>query len=133
MILPILTVVSIVEYNIYVMKGKILRNILELLENGAMNQVNFFDSVLSSGYGASMSKIDYHYQKNKEKYYSKKSKSSNLEEKRKRLQKYFSKLKNDGLSKPSQPYMKILMLSRIGFGLFFPSSGSSLLALPVIF
>ena len=36
---------------------------LEFLYDGAMDQVDFFGAVLSAGYGASSSQIEYEYQK----------------------------------------------------------------------
>ena len=79
------------------MKGKILRQILEFLEDGTASQVNFFDAILSSGYGASMNKIEYEYQKNRKAYNLQKIQSDNFKIKKKRLQKFLSKLKKDGL------------------------------------
>lgn len=79
------------------MKGKILRQILEFLEDGVVNQVNFFDAILSSGYGANMSKIEYEYQKNKKAYDLREIQFNDFKIKKKRLQKFLSKLKKDGL------------------------------------
>jgi len=79
------------------MRGKILRQILEFLEDGAANQINFFDAILSGGYGASMGKIEYEYQKNKKARDLQKIQLNDFKIKKKRLQKFLSKLKKDGL------------------------------------
>lgn len=78
-------------------KGLILQKILETLEEGALNQLDFFKAVLISGYGASINKIDYEYNKNKKIRANKKFQSEELEEKRQKLQKFLWKLKHDGL------------------------------------
>ncbi len=71
--------------------------ILELLENGIENQTDFFSAILVSGYGASMNKIEYEYQKHRRLSNIRKSQSKDLMAKRERLQKFLSKLKHDGL------------------------------------
>ena len=84
------------------MRGKILQIILETLEEGARNQLDFFEAVLSSGYGASMNKIEYECLKNKNKRLDKNINLKDLKEKRIRLQKFLSKLKKDGLIKETK-------------------------------
>lgn len=95
------------------MKGKILQQILEFLENGAKDQVSFFNAILSSGYGASIGKIEYNYQKSKRDYELKKIQSSDQKAKKKRLQKYLSKLKIDGLIIQNKESSKFL-ISQLG-------------------
>ena len=79
------------------MKKGIMVKILELLENGIENQTDFFSAILVSGYGASMNKIEYEYQKHRRLSNIRKSQSKDLMAKRERLQKFLSKLKHDGL------------------------------------
>ena len=81
------------------MKGEIIIKVLELLEDGAMNSADFLNAILVSGYGASMSKIEYEYQKCRRISTSQKLHSKELMLKRERLQKFLSKLKRDGLIK----------------------------------
>lgn len=79
------------------MRGKILFKALELLFNGTMTQLDFFIAVLASGYGASMSKIDYEYQKRRRISEVEKLKADNLRERKRRLAVFMSKMKHDGL------------------------------------
>jgi DNA-binding PadR family transcriptional regulator len=78
-------------------KGDILIKILEILEEGTLSGVDFIEAVLSSGYGANINKIEYEYRKRREKSVNQKLEAESLLEKRKRLQKFLSKLKKDGL------------------------------------
>lgn len=71
--------------------------ILELLEDGAVNQIDFFSAILVSGYGASMNKVEYEYQKRRRLSSVQKLKYKDLITKKERLQKFLSKLKHDGL------------------------------------
>ena len=71
--------------------------ILELLNDGAVAHTDFFTAVLASGYGASMNKIEYEYQKNRRLSGVQKLKYKDLIGKKERLQKFLSKLKHDGL------------------------------------
>ena len=79
------------------MKKGIMVKILELLENKAVDNIDFFSAILVSGYGASMNKIEFEYQKRRKLSGVQKSESKDLIEKRERLQKFLSKLKHDGL------------------------------------
>lgn len=79
------------------MKGEILLKALNLLEEGAMNQVDFFNAVLESGYGASMSKLEYQFNKQNRKRNLNKSKKDELRFRKKRLSVFISKMKHDGL------------------------------------
>lgn len=83
------------------MKGKILSKALELLCDGAMSQVDFFAAVLASGYGASMGKIDYEYEKRRRATSSKESQQKELKERKRRLAVFVSKMKHDGLIRES--------------------------------
>ena len=71
--------------------------VLEMLKDQAINQVDFFNAVLASGYGASMSKIDYEYQKQQKVSQGKKFQLQNLKSRKRRFQKFISKMKQDGL------------------------------------
>ncbi|MBI3306095.1 hypothetical protein HYZ82_03165 [Candidatus Nomurabacteria bacterium] len=79
------------------MKGKILKKALELLYDGAMTQVDFFNAVLFAGYGASSSRIEYEYQKRRKISESKKSKEEIFKARKRRLAIFMSKMKHDGL------------------------------------
>jgi len=75
------------------MRGDTLYKILDFLEDQSLSTLDFLTAFLKSGYGASMSKIDYEY-----KMQSRKSDTYKVErERRRNLQKYISKLKSDGL------------------------------------
>ena len=89
------------------MKGKILKKILEFLEEGAINQIDFVEAVLSAGYGASMGKIEYEYQKNRRNREKTKIQREELMAKKLRLQKFLSKLKKDGLIIEEKNNLKI--------------------------
>lgn len=73
--------------------------VLELLCDTAMTQVDFWGAVLSAGYGASSSKIEYEYQKRRKANDKKQFQVQDLKERRKRLLVYISKMKHDGLIK----------------------------------
>lgn len=89
------------------MRGKILLKALEILEEGIMNQLDFFDAMLSSGYGASMGKIEYEYKKNRRISDTGKLKEENLNRRKRRLQLFLSQMKHDGLIKTSDQNLKI--------------------------
>lgn len=81
-------------------KGQIITKILEFLENEVIDSnIDFIDAILSSGYGASMGKIEYEYQKRRRKSEKIKTEYQDYKIKRNRLNKFLSKLKNDGLIK----------------------------------
>ena len=75
------------------MKGDILYKILNFLEDRFTETFDFSDAFLSAGYGASFRKLDYEYKKRAEKRVD----YQQNREKKRRLQKYISKLKKDGL------------------------------------
>jgi hypothetical protein len=83
------------------MKGKILRKALDLLKEGAMNQVDFFSAVLSAGYGANSGRIEYEYQKLKRISKDRKSKIDIEKNSKRRLMVFISKMKHDGLIEES--------------------------------
>ncbi len=70
---------------------------LEFLYDGAMDQVDFFGAVLSAGYGASSSQIEYEYQKRRRILEFKKSRAEILKDRKRRLVIFISKMKHDGL------------------------------------
>ncbi|OGI75844.1 hypothetical protein A3C67_02105 [Candidatus Nomurabacteria bacterium RIFCSPHIGHO2_02_FULL_42_19] len=75
------------------MRGETLYKILDFLEDQSLSTLDFFQSFLSAGYGASMNKIDYEYKK-----LNRQRANYKIErDKRRHLQKYISKLKKDGL------------------------------------
>jgi len=75
------------------MRGEILYKILDFLEDASAGTADFFSAFLAAGYGASMGKIDREYRK-----VSSARHARELERgRRRRLQKYFSKLKAQGL------------------------------------
>lgn len=71
--------------------------ILELLKDKAIDNADFLSAILASGYGASMSKIEYKYKKYQRVSQEQKKQLKDLMAKRERLQKFLSKLKHDGL------------------------------------
>lgn len=79
------------------MKGKILLKALELLCDGAIAQLDFFNAVLFAGYGASSNRIEYEYQKRRRVSESKKSTEEILKDRKRRLTIFISKMKHDGL------------------------------------
>ena len=79
------------------MRGKILITALELLYEGAMTQVDFFNAVLSAGYGASSSRIEYEYQKLRRISINKKYQKEILNDRKRKLIVFISKMKHDGL------------------------------------
>jgi len=88
-------------------KGEILKNILEFLRDRAVDQVDFIEAVLVSGYGASMGKIDYEFRKRHRISEDKKLKDQYLQERKRRLVVYISKMKHDGLIKESNNKLSI--------------------------
>ena len=78
-------------------KGEILIKILDFLNDGA---VDFYDAIqvfLSAGYGASFSKLEYENQKKKQGRETERYQRKIFREQKRRLSKYLSKLKQDGL------------------------------------
>ncbi len=64
-----------------------------------MSQADFFAAVLESGYGASMGKIDYKYEKRQRARKDREWEEKRIQERRDRLSKFISKMKKDGLIK----------------------------------
>lgn len=80
------------------MRGESIYKILNFLEDRSMGITDMISSMLESGYGATLGKIDYKYQikqKNRQIY------KINRENKR-HLQKYLSKLKTEGFIKENE-------------------------------
>ncbi|MEK7140833.1 MAG: hypothetical protein AAB815_03545 [Patescibacteria group bacterium] len=75
------------------MKGDVLYNILNFLESRALDQIDFLESFLKAGYGASFSKLDYEHRK----LIRAREKHEYGRQEKRRLQKYLSALKKDGL------------------------------------
>lgn len=96
------------------MKGDILFKILGVIKKQSMNQVDFVDAVLSSGYGASMSKIDFEYSKIRRKRQSIQIHDEILKERKKRLRVFISKMKRDGLIEESSKNSTKLSISSKG-------------------
>ncbi len=84
------------------MRGEILLKALEFLYDGAMTQVDFFGAVLSAGYGAGLSSIEYEYQKRSRMAEAKKSQTGIQKDRKRRLAVFVSKMKHDGLIKKSE-------------------------------
>lgn len=84
------------------MRGQILLKALEILEEGVCSQIDFFNAVLSSGYGASMGKIDYEYNKLRNS-----AESKNIIERKRKLRLFISQMRYDGLIQESEDYIKI--------------------------
>ncbi|MFA6076908.1 MAG: hypothetical protein WC735_02425 [Candidatus Paceibacterota bacterium] len=89
------------------MRGKILLKALEFLCQGAMNQVYFFGAVLAAGYGASSSRINYEYNKRRRISEDGKEKIEALQNSRRRLTIFISKMKHDGLIETENNKFKI--------------------------
>jgi len=79
------------------MKGQILLKVLEIIKDRAIDQMDFFNAILASGYGTGMGKIEYEYQKRRQVSHSKKFQADNLKDRKKRLRIFISKMKHDGL------------------------------------
>jgi len=75
------------------MKGEIIYKILDLLEDKVVNSFDLASSIVSAGYGANFNKIDREMEKRSAKWLTNRIKK----EKIRHIQKYLSKLKNDGL------------------------------------
>ena len=86
--------VDICKYvNIWYMKGEIIYKVLGFLENCALDQIDFISASLESGYGASMGKLNKKLESKKHSREAEKIKKQKIRD----FQKYFSKLKKDGL------------------------------------
>ena len=86
------------------MRGEIIYKILDSVGDALLNQVDFANAVLVSGYGASGGKINYEFQKIQDKRIHKQI----AQEKLIKFQKYLSKLKSEGLileNKSKQIYL----------------------------
>lgn len=83
-------------------KGEILLKALNFLYDGAMVQADFFAAVLTVGYGASGSKIDYEYQKYRRASETKIFKMEELKRRKRRLTVFMSKMKHQGLIQESK-------------------------------
>jgi len=79
------------------MKGEILLKALEIIEDVALSQIDFLEAVLASGYGAGMNKIDHEYKKRRRIYEDEKYRKQDLENRKRRLRVFISKMKHDGL------------------------------------
>jgi|SRR3989344_570611 len=95
-------------------RGQILIRILELLHEQAMTQVDFFSAVLTSGYGASASQIEYEYQKRRGLTSRREAQMEDLRNKKLRLQKFLSKLKHDSLIKETEGANAGFIISKKG-------------------
>lgn len=80
------------------MKGDIFYKILDFLEDEAMVMADFTVAVLSAGYGASMSKIDYEYEIRQRDRHT----HQIARDKKRKLEKYISKLKREGFITETQ-------------------------------
>lgn len=89
------------------MRGKILLKALEILEEGVLNQVDFFGAILASGYGASSGKIDYEYNKRRRASAERKHHLKEIKARKRRLQIYISQMKHDGLIEKSGEKLRI--------------------------
>jgi len=89
------------------MRGQILLKALEILKGCALNQADFFEAVLASGYGASMGKLDFEYQKRRHRRESKMWREREQNERRKRLQNFLYQMKHDGLIELTKKEKKI--------------------------
>lgn len=74
------------------MRGEIIYKILSFLEESALNTADLTDVIISSGYGASMGKIEYEFNKKVEK----RTKNQIKHEKIRKIQKYLYKLDKEG-------------------------------------
>lgn len=79
------------------MKGQILLKALEILKEGVMNQVDFFEAVLASGYGASGGRLDYEFNKIQCRQKQGEYQEKELKNRKRRLQIFLSKMRQDGL------------------------------------
>lgn len=96
------------------MKGKILIQILEFLEQGVSSNAHLIEAILVSGYGASINKIDYEYEKLQRASKMKRLKADDIFSKKLRLQKFLSKLKKDGLIENVKNDKSKFAISKIG-------------------
>jgi DNA-binding transcriptional regulator PaaX len=72
---------------------KLIYKILDFVEDGTAGAIDFVDAFLSAGYGASLGKLDYEINKRS----MSRGEYKFDREKRRRLQKYLSRLQTDGL------------------------------------
>lgn len=79
------------------MREELLLKTLEILKNGILSQTDFLEAVLSSGYGANISKIDYKFQEIKDARIKKEFLDEDLKKRKRRFQILLSKMKKDGL------------------------------------
>lgn len=89
------------------MRGDLMYKILNMIEDKIIDMVAFQAAILDSGYGASLGKIEHKLnlrKKMSEKY---RIERKEMQESRIRLQKYISKLKNDGLLEQNGIKIKI--------------------------
>src|SRR3989344_5404987 len=96
------------------MRGQILLKALEILQEGITTQMDFFEAVLTSGYGASMGKIDYEYNKIRRASQSRKDNLKKIQERKRRLQLFISQMKHDGLIEETGAGTVKLKISRKG-------------------
>jgi CRISPR/Cas system-associated endoribonuclease Cas2 len=81
------------------MRGEITLKILEFIENLAVGTADLLDAILSAGYGASYSKIQYELSKRQRERYNKEIKREIRRRRRQKYHKIIYKLKRDGLIK----------------------------------
>ncbi len=84
-------------------KGDILKIIFNTLKDGVIGMVDLERAILSAGYGATMGKIDYEYEKIQDKRHLKEV----IEERKRKVRKYLWKLKNDGIISEKNDKIKI--------------------------
>jgi len=89
------------------MRGKILLTALEILKETAISQIDFFAAVLNAGYGASMGKLDYEYEKIQRAREQAEATERELQRRKRRLQVFISQMKHDGLISNYQGKIKI--------------------------
>jgi len=74
-----------------------LLKILDFIGDNAVEMYDIIEGTLAAGYGASFGKLEYEYKKRSDKRFNQKIKRDQNRESQKRLSKYVSKLKTDGL------------------------------------
>ena len=87
-----------IKYNrIMKNKGEVLLKILDFVGDSAVEMCDVIEGTLAAGYGASFGKLESEYKKRSDKRFNQKIKRDQNRESKKRLGKYMSKLKTDGL------------------------------------
>jgi len=97
------------------MKGDLTLKILETIENLAVSAVDIFDTLLSAGYGASFSKLEYEFLKRQRKHEEKSiKKERGIEAKQKYYNLIYKLKKNDLIEEKIKEGKKFFIITKKG-------------------